>query len=217
MARRRHPGYEGLLAYHGRHIACYANARSAAAAAAAVAAAGRVAHHRAPHSGAGVVADRAGRSCGFFAVLRAARDGQSREGRGRHLAQARQRALVSAADSPLTGPLAELLLRSFGPRQVVAEELAGVAGIESAFLFGSWAARYRGQPGRPPGDIDVLVIGDPDRDDLDEAAQRAGARLATEVNVTIRSPRWWREGGDGFHAEVTGRRLVPVFDEPNAP
>jgi len=125
--------------------------------------------------------------------------------------------LVSAAGSPLTGPLAELLLRSFGPRQVVAEELAGVAGIESAFLFGSWAARYQGRPGRPPAGIDVLVIGDPGRDDLDEAARRAGARLAREVNVTIRSPRWWREGGDGFHAEVTGRPLVPACGEPGAP
>src|SRR5215472_8248235 len=121
--------------------------------------------------------------------------------------------LVSAAGSPLTGPLAELLLRSFGPRQVVAEELAGVAGIESAFLFGSWAARYQGRPGRPPAGIDVLAIGDPGRDDLDEAARRAGARLAREVNVTIRSPRWWREGEDGFHAEVTGHPLVPVFAE----
>jgi predicted nucleotidyltransferase len=118
--------------------------------------------------------------------------------------------LVTAADSPLTGPLAELLLRSFGPRQVVAEELAGVAGVESAFLFGSWAARYAGQGGRAPADIDVLVIGDPDRDELDEAAQRASARLAREVNVTIRSPVWWREGGDDFHADVTGHPLVPV-------
>jgi len=110
-----------------------------------------------------------------------------------------------------------LLLRSFGPRQVVAEEFAGVTGIEAAFLFGSWAARYEGQPGRAPADIDVLVIGDLDRDDLDEAAQRAGTRLARQVSVTIRSPQWWREGGDGFHAEVTGRPLVPVFAEPSAP
>jgi hypothetical protein len=125
--------------------------------------------------------------------------------------------LVTAADSPLTGPLTELLLRSFGPRQVLAEELAGVAGINAAFVFGSWAARYAGQAGRAPADIDVLIIGDPDRDELDEAAQRAGERLAREVNVTIRSPRWWREGGDGFHAEVTARPLVPVVAEPGAP
>ena len=37
--------------------------------------------------------------------------------------------LVKAADSPLTAPLTELLLRAFGPRQVLAEELDGVAGI----------------------------------------------------------------------------------------
>ncbi len=125
--------------------------------------------------------------------------------------------LVSAADSPLTGPLAELLLRSFGPREVVAEELAGVPGVEAAYLFGSWAARYEGEPGRAPADIDVLVLGDPDRDELDDAAQRAGARLAREVSVTVRSPRWWQEGEDGFHAELTKRPLVPVLPGGGTP
>jgi predicted nucleotidyltransferase len=119
--------------------------------------------------------------------------------------------LVAAANSPLTGPLTELLLRSFGPRQVLAEELAAVDGIEAAYLFGSWAARYAGQEGRPPADLDVLVIGKPDRDALDDAAQRAGERVAREVNVTIRSPQWWREGTDGFHAEITRRPIVPVL------
>jgi predicted nucleotidyltransferase len=124
--------------------------------------------------------------------------------------------LVEAADSPLTAPLTELLLRSFGPRQVLAEELEGVEGIESVYLFGSWAARYAGEPGRPPVDLDVLVIGAPDRDELDDAAQRAQGRLAREVNVTIRSPTWWREGTDGFHADVTRRPLVLVFSEQEA-
>lgn len=119
--------------------------------------------------------------------------------------------LVTAADSPITGPLTELLLRSFGPRQVISEQLAGLPGIEQAFLFGSWAARYAGQPGRAPADIDVLVIGSPDRDQLDNAAQRAGSMLAREVNVTVRSPQWWRIGGDGFHAQVTAQPLIAVF------
>ncbi len=124
--------------------------------------------------------------------------------------------LVRAAASPLTAPLAELLLRSFGPRQVLAEELSGVEGIEAAYLFGSWAARYAGEAGRAPADLDVLVIGAPDRDDLDDAAQRAEERLAREVNVTIRSAAWWREGADGFHTDVTRRPLVPVFVEEGA-
>ncbi len=63
-----------------------------------------------------------------------ARAEQAGVGSSRRLGSTR---LVTAADSPLTGPLAELLLRSFGPRQVVAVELAGMAGVGSAFLFGS--------------------------------------------------------------------------------
>jgi predicted nucleotidyltransferase len=120
--------------------------------------------------------------------------------------------LVTAASSPLTEPLTELLLRSFGPRQVVAEEVAGVAGVERVYLFGSWAARYAGVAGRAPADVDVLVIGAPDRDELDEAVQRAAARLAREVNPTIRSASWWQHGDDGFHTEVTSRPLVLVWD-----
>jgi predicted nucleotidyltransferase len=123
--------------------------------------------------------------------------------------------LVTTAASPLTGPLTELLLRSFGPRQVVAEELAGLDGVQEAFLFGSWAARYAGEEGRPPADVDVLVIGEPDREALDDAVQRAGDRLAREVNVTIRSARWWEHGDDSFHAEVTRRPLVRLGERAN--
>lgn len=51
--------------------------------------------------------------------------------------------LVKVADSPLTAPLTELLLRSFGPRQVLAEEcqpgnLNGPSikqGLTCGFLF----------------------------------------------------------------------------------
>jgi predicted nucleotidyltransferase len=99
---------------------------------------------------------------------------------------------------------------------VLAEELAAVDGIEAAYLFGSWAARYAGQEGRAPADLDVLVIGKPDRDAMDDAAQRAGERVAREVNMTIRSSQWWRDGNDGFHAEVTGRPLITLLGADGA-
>ncbi len=118
--------------------------------------------------------------------------------------------LVRALPSPITEPLTELLVRSFGPPHVVAAEFASVPGIEGIYLFGSWAARYAGAAGRAPADLDVLVIGRPDRDDLDDAAERARHRLGREVNVTIRSLTWWRDGTDAFHTEVTSRPLVPV-------
>jgi predicted nucleotidyltransferase len=125
--------------------------------------------------------------------------------------------LVTTANSPLTEPLTELLLRSFGPRHVIAAELATVAGIDAAYLFGSWAARYTGEPGRPPADIDVLVIGRPDRDTLYDAATHAGQRLAREVNTTIRSAEWWQTGNDVFHRQITSRPLVPLIEPTKEP
>ena len=118
--------------------------------------------------------------------------------------------LVRAASSPLTGPLTELLLRSFGPRQVVAEELADVPGVERAFLSGRGR---RGMPANPAGRRPTSTswwwacrTG--------TISTRPRARrpaVGPEVNVTVRSPQWWDGGQDGFHAEVTARPLVPVL------
>lgn len=52
-------------------------------------------------------------------------------------------ALVRAdPDNRVTKPLADLLLLSSGPLQVVAEEFSGLSGAEQVLIFGSWAARY---------------------------------------------------------------------------
>lgn len=57
-----------------------------------------------------------------------------------------------------------------------------VAGAAQVVIFGSGAARYAGEAGPPPHDIDVLVVGKVDRADLYDAADRAQARLGIEVN-----------------------------------
>lgn len=49
--------------------------------------------------------------------------------------------------SPYYAGLAEVLTRAFGVPAVLAEELAGIDGIASALVFGSWAARHAGQRG----------------------------------------------------------------------
>lgn len=82
--------------------------------------------------------------------------------------------LVSANEAnPATPALRELVLVSFGPRQVIAEEFAEFPGVKKVSIFGSWAARYTGEPSRMPGDVDVLVVGDVDRQALYDAADRA--------------------------------------------
>lgn len=110
-------------------------------------------------------------------------------------------------------PLREILLATYGPPAVLREELAGVEGIAQAYLFGSWAARYAGEPGRAPNDLDVLVVGRPNRDACYDAAERAERRLDVPVQVTIRSRGQWEKASDPFLAEVRSRPLVPIFDE----
>ena len=112
--------------------------------------------------------------------------------------------------SPLYRPLADLLLVAFGPAAVVASELDGITGVEEAHIFGSWAARYSGEVGSAPNDVDVLVIGDPDRAEVYDAAERAERRLHRPVQVTFRSAEEWANRDDPFIATVRSRPLVSL-------
>jgi DNA-binding transcriptional ArsR family regulator len=114
-------------------------------------------------------------------------------------------------DSAYYTGLTDVLLKAFGPPVVIGAELDGVPGVEEAFIFGSWAARYHEQQGpRPVGDIDLLVLGDPDRDALYEATARTSAKLGREVQATIRKAGWLTTGTGTFHDTVTSRPLVAV-------
>ena len=118
------------------------------------------------------------------------------------------------ATNPLYRPYAEIVLATYGPPAVLRQELASVGGVEKLYVFGSWAARYEGEPGRAPNDIDVLVVGDPDREEVYEAAERAERRLEVAVQVTIRSSADWESRSDPFIAELHSRPLVSLFEEP---
>jgi hypothetical protein len=102
------------------------------------------------------------------------------------------------------------VLLAFGPRQVVTEEFAGL-GAKEVLIFGSWAARYSGEPGSPPGDVDVLVVGNVDRDEVFDAAQRSEARLGREVNTTVVSHDRWTAAEEPFLRELKRRPLVPIL------
>jgi predicted nucleotidyltransferase len=123
----------------------------------------------------------------------------------------RTRAISRPEGNAAVAPLTQLLELSFGPLPVLGYLLAEVEGIQEAYLYGSWAARYRGESGPVPRDIDVLVVGDPDIDVLDEIAESAEQQLRREVNIRKVSPARWKESaGDPFLTEVRRRPLVTV-------
>ena len=115
------------------------------------------------------------------------------------------------AGNPLYRPLSELMLRAFGPVVVVREEFDGIPGVERVCIFGSWAARYEGEPGASPNDIDVLVLGDPDRDRVHAAARGAEKRIGLPVNTTVRRVEDWEHADDAFARAVKGSSLVTAM------
>ncbi len=113
--------------------------------------------------------------------------------------------------SPYYAGLADVLTRAFGVPAVLAEALRPVEGITAAYIYGSWAARHAGQPGqRPVADIDVLILGQPDRDQLYAALSTAEKRLGRPVQATIRDPDWLDSGSGAFHDTITSRPLLKL-------
>ncbi len=99
---------------------------------------------------------------------------------------------------------------TFGPTLAISEEFSTVDGINAIYIYGSWAARYEGEPGPAPNDIDVLIIGRPNRDDVYDAAQRTQQQLGREVNVTQRTRKQWETATDGFTLQVRNSPMVEV-------
>ena len=109
----------------------------------------------------------------------------------------------------LAGPLTELFSLTYGPIAILGDLVLPLAGVEEAHIYGSWAARYSGERGGVPNDVDVLVVGNPDEDELYEAARKAEQFLGREVNVHRVSPDRWREPGkDPFLTSVRSRPTV---------
>ena len=70
------------------------------------------------------------------------------------------RLIRAETNTPLARPLTDLLAATYGPLPVLTDALREVRGVDRAYIYGSWAARYSGEAGPPPADVDVLVVGE---------------------------------------------------------
>ena len=123
----------------------------------------------------------------------------------------------AGVDHPLYSSVRRIILATYGPPIVVAEEFADVEGADAVVLFGSWAARYGGEPGRAPNDVDVLVVGSADRDVVDDAAQRVEQRIGMPVQTTVRTRSQWQSGRESFIREIKSRTMLPVLANAEQP
>jgi len=82
------------------------------------------------------------------------------------------------ASHPLFPDLQQLVLKTAGLRDVLAEALRGVKGVEVAFVFGSLASGA----GKAASDVDLMVIGDAGLRTLAPRLRRASERIGREIN-----------------------------------
>ena len=128
-----------------------------------------------------------------------------------HTEQMGRNRLVSPNHAnPAVQPLRELVAITFGPRHVVEEEFSGLAQVSGLYIFGSWAARNFGVEGHTPGDVDILVVGSPDRDEVFAAADRAQIRLHREINTTIVSDQRWTDSEEPFLRTIRSQPLLEL-------
>lgn len=124
----------------------------------------------------------------------------------------RSRLLRANSRHRVADALGRLLAVTFGPQVVVEDEFAGV-GADAVLIFGSWARRYAGEPGSAPNDVDVLVLGDVEREDVYDAAERARERLELPVNPVVRPAARWLATDDPLVQQVKASPFVVAYGD----
>ena len=122
----------------------------------------------------------------------------------------RARLVRANPEYELAAPLTDLVLLTYGPKALLPGILRDVRGIEHAHIYGSWAARYEGESGPPPRDVDVILIGSPSRAQMFDATREAERVLRREVNLTRVSVSDWDARATPFIQTVRSRPLVEL-------
>jgi len=112
-------------------------------------------------------------------------------------------------DQPKFGELRELVRETIGAPIVVRRRLAGLVGVERAVIFGSYS---RGTVDAD-SDVDVLIIGNPDRDALTERLELAGLEIGRPVNEVVMTSSELEERrarGDLFIESIDSGPVIDV-------
>lgn len=121
----------------------------------------------------------------------------------------------AAADSPLFDAVQTIVRRTVGAPDVLRRHLTGVRGVDRAFVYGSYA---RGEE-TPTSDVDLMIVGNPDVEELTDRVSAAESELGRPLNYTILAKAELeerRKRGDRFIASVDGGPTLPVIEHADA-
>jgi predicted nucleotidyltransferase len=116
-------------------------------------------------------------------------------------------------ECPFSNELKGLVLKTAGVAGRIRTSLERLAGIEFAFLYGSYA---KGEE-KPDSDVDLLIIGDVNMDRLDSSLGKLEKMLGREISYVLYSREEFkskRKAKDGFLMGVlSGRKIMVIGAE----
>lgn len=130
-------------------------------------------------------------------------------------AEGRQVYFQAAVDSPLFEAIRTIVRRTIAAPDVLRRNLAGLDGVQRAFIYGSYA---RGEVAAT-SDVDLMIVGSPDVDELTDRVGVAERELGRTINFSILTAEELadrRRNGDRFIASVDAGPTTPVTGPADA-
>lgn len=104
--------------------------------------------------------------------------------------------------------LKSIFLKTASIGDVIKEKIAGIRGIELAFVYGSFA----GSGSHQGSDIDIMVIGEPDEKDLHRAINAAEKQMNRSVNYSLykreETQKRQKAGGNFIKTVFLGSKII---------
>jgi predicted nucleotidyltransferase len=124
------------------------------------------------------------------------------------------RSLVYFVDerSPLVPELRGIVQKTIGVPALLREALEGLDGVKGAYIFGSHASGRESAS----SDVDLLILGTPDRKALSERLAPVERTLRRDINVITTNAtqmRFKRDSGDPFWKRIMTEPLITITGE----
>ena len=116
-------------------------------------------------------------------------------------------------NQPMFGQIRDIVRQVAGAPIMLRRHLIGLAGVERAVIFGSYAHGSL----QSDSDVDLLIIGNPDRDELTDRLEMASLEISRPVNEVVMTQEEFdrrRVRGDRLVESIESQPTVEVLPPP---
>jgi len=111
---------------------------------------------------------------------------------------------------PLYEEFRRIVFKTIGVVGQLRSTLAHMQGVEEAYLYGSFARNQEDAE----SDIDVLIVGEPNAEKLEEVIRKLERQLGREINYTLMGPKEFKtrqKKKDAFLADIWRHKKINLL------